>query len=198
MPKTLKTSIGDIQIRDYFDEKVAEEVIEQHLYEHWGEIKLSGNVIDLGAHIGTFSALALFNGCSVTAVEPSPSSFSLLKINAPNATLINKAVSNQKQVFLAEYERSELNMVSDHGILVDCVTLDELIDKPVDVLKIDIEGSEYDVLYSCSKLDMIAQITMEYHHGLKKLGKLLVFLENKGFKFGWIGGQDFGHLQVKK
>jgi FkbM family methyltransferase len=193
----MQTPIGELIVRDSYDEAVIREVVFDRSYERWGEIELVGTVLDLGAHIGSFSALAIHCGCSVTAVEPSYSSFKLLEQNAPKAIKIHKAVGRGR-VRIAQYERSELNKIANEGEEVDTITLDELITGPIDLLKIDIEGAEYEALYSSSRLSFVRQITMEYHDGIGRLGELLTFLDNNGFRFGWIGGQDFGHLQVKR
>jgi FkbM family methyltransferase len=195
----MHTPIGEIITRNTYDEDVVKEVIIDHGYERWGNIEITGKVLDCGAHIGSFSALALSLGCTVTAVEPEPHNFALLEMNAPGATLINCAISNNPtEKFYVDPERSELNKIAEDGITVDCVTLDQLITGYIDLLKMDIEGAEYDALYTCHRLKYVRQITMEYHNGLGKLGKLCSFLEKNGFKFGWIGGQAFGHLQVKR
>lgn len=195
----MKTPIGDIEIRNDFDADVVKEVIIDRAYEHWGQIKIEGNVLDCGAHIGSFSALALSNGCTVTAIEPEPDNFRLLVKNAPQATCINKAISNLPEVHLyVDPERSELNKIADEGITVGGISLNELIDRQIDVLKMDIEGAEYDALFTCHRLDWVKQITMEYHDGMGRLGKLCSFLDKQGFEIAWIGGQVFGHLQVRR
>ena len=192
------TPIGEIKVRDEFDKEVVREVVLEHGYENWGNIQIRKTVIDCGAHIGSFSKLALSKGAKVISIEPEPSNFELLQLNAPEAIHINKAISHSQSFLNIHPERNELHKLSNHGLPIETITLDELITEPVSVLKMDIEGAEYEALYNCHKLDMVSQITMEYHNGLSKLGKLLIFLENKGFKFGWIGGQNFGHLQVVK
>lgn len=195
----MKTPIGEIVTRDQYDEEVVKEVIIDHSYERWGGIKIEGTVLDCGAHIGAFSALALSNGCTVTAVEPIPSNFALLEINAPRANLINRAITNEQFVHMyVDPDRNELHKIADEGIEVGGISLNELLAHPVDLLKMDIEGAEYDALLTCRRLKWVKQITIEYHNGLGKLGKLCTFLDHQGFEFGWIGGQAFGHLQVHR
>ena len=195
----MHTPIGDINVRNAYDEAVVKETVLEHQYERWGDIKIEGNVIDAGAFIGDFTKLALFNGCTVTAVEPDPGNLEMLRINAPKAIIVPKAITNDKLVhFYQDRERAELNKIANSGILVEGITLDQLITKPVDLLKMDIEGGEYDAIYGSNKLkDMVKQITMEYHNGLGKVGELMWYLGDIGFQFGWIGGQDWGHLQCK-
>ena len=50
-------------------------------------------------------------------------------------------------------------------IRVPAITLDSVVDEvgPIDLLKIDIEGAEYDVLRACFQLDQIMCIAGEFH-----------------------------------
>jgi FkbM family methyltransferase len=198
------TPYGDIKIRENFlefDKEVVNEVILEHRYEHWAELEIRGTVLDCGAHIGAFSFLALSQSKTrkVIAVEPNPFTFKLLKQNAPKAILINKAITNEKYVYISDFQdRPELNKLSEVGIKVKGITLDELITEPINFLKMDIEGAEYDAFYSCNKLDMVEQISIEYHNGGTKLAQLIIYLESCGFTMKWIGGQDFGHVQFSR
>ena len=197
----MQTSFGEIKIRNKFDEEVIKEVIEERAYEHWGELKLEGTVLDCGADFGAFSFLALAQPevKKVISVEPNPNSYKLLVQNTPNAIHIEKAISNKEFVYISDNkERPELNMISDSGLIVGTTTLDKLITEPIDFLKMDIEGAEYEAFYSCTKLDLVKQISIEYHNGGTEMAKLLIYLESLGFKMKWIGGGVWGHLQLSK
>src|SRR5271165_2201539 len=52
--------------------------------------------LDLGANIGAWTCLALSRGAKVVSVEPNKDNFSVLRVNAPQATLINAAVAGHK------------------------------------------------------------------------------------------------------
>ena len=73
---------------------------------------------------------------------------------------------------------------------VECTTLDKFIDKPVDFLKMDIEGAETNVmnnLYEKGKLNLINQMVIEYHQHIKadqdNLSELLRQLEDSNFGY---------------
>ncbi len=71
-------------------------------------------------------------------------------------------------------------------VTVDAVTLDDLIDGPVEFLKIDIEGSESAALAACTKLSMVQNLFVEYHSSKgipQSLGNMLNRLRESGFRY---------------
>lgn len=117
-------------------------------------------VLDIGAHHGYFSLIAARKVCRegrVYAFEPAPENFEILKKNIQlnqftNVFLVNKAVGHKctsSAFFLAEGDsyRHGLYPPPFHAvrapIIVECVTIDEILaGKPIDVVKMDIEGNE--------------------------------------------------------
>lgn len=73
------------------------------------------------------------------------------------------------------------------AVKVPAVLLGDYIKKPVDFLKIDIEGAEYDVLDSIvNKLDMVKNIFIEYHSFVdqpQQFGEILDILKKSGFRY---------------
>lgn len=194
------TSIGEIKVRNEDDRRVISEVIDGMCYLRWGDIQIRGTVLDCGGHIGAFTKQALFMGAKkVITVEPHPENFALLKENVQDnrVTFINKAITTKPYIFL-NGERNDLYKISNKGIKIKGISLNDLIKEPIDLLKMDIEGAEYDAFYSCSKLNLVSQITMEYHNGGTAMAELVIYLESKGFKLSWIGGQEWGLLQMKR
>ena len=136
-------------------------------------------VIDLGACRGEFSneINKLYKLKHSILVEPNPSNFFLLE-NSPNFTLINKAVSSVSNSTV-EF-REDVNSPYNGSLVfnyfenakvhsIGTITLKELIDMAnvteIDILKVDIEGSEYDLLCNASNQDLLRfkQITVEFH-----------------------------------
>jgi FkbM family methyltransferase len=162
-------------------------------------------VIDLGAHRGTFSVRAALSGpeTEVYAVEPSPRNLEWLRKNIEINELANVHVheaavahSSGRAVLhlnLAESGRTSLLIDSgdDNDVLVETLLLDELlrtIGRPVDLLKIDIEGAEHQVLASVPEdgLRRIRRIAMEYHATPDRrldvaAAELRALLERRGF-----------------
>lgn len=210
----LNTYIGDFEIRDNWDLEVVTEVLERDEYRRWGDITINKGdlVFDLGAHLGSFSRLALYLEANVVAVEPNEDNFKLLERNIElgkplksKIELVNAAVGVEGTAnLMVVKERNELHKIvpsaTEQTVEVRSVSLDYLIQHygPVDLLKLDIEGSEYGVLYGSKKLDQIEQITMEWHYGATKLSELIIYLESHGFKTAWLGGNgEWGKLQMK-
>jgi FkbM family methyltransferase len=122
-------------------------------------------VLDVGAHLGTFALPAARLGCSVTAVEASPRNARLLAAAADASGLadrlevVNAAATDAGgEVEFAEYGPYGSiacdGMSPESGfptVTVPAVTLDSLggngsAATPFDWLKVDVEGSECEVL----------------------------------------------------
>lgn len=158
-------------------------------------------VIDLGACKGEFID-ELNNHYKIKKailVEANPTNFNKL-INRENYILYNRLVSNKKNESIKFYEDPKSpyngsNMFNyfngiEHNI--QSITIEELIQENnldyIDILKIDIEGSEYDVMPSISEniLSKVRQITIEFHdfidNNLKdKTENIIKRMESFGF-----------------
>lgn len=98
------------------DEKIVNEVIVRGVYERPifdFEITASDTWLDLGAHVGVFTSLALVAGARVIAVEPELSNFRLLEMNSQlNSTypdqicLVQSAVVGALSVVAKEERQS--------------------------------------------------------------------------------------------
>lgn len=158
----------------------------QYKYLRRFDIKPGDVVIDLGANIGDVSEYFLCKKAHVYAYEPNPHAFQALKArisNYNNAHLIEAAVSDCEEIsklFLHnDHKKSEIgfsqasslkseksNLSSDYVEVgtVDIKTV--LKNHPrIRLLKIDIEGGEYDimdhVLENAGKIDTILLETHE-------------------------------------
>jgi hypothetical protein len=74
--------------------------------------------------------------------------------------------------------------------MVRTVRLSDYINEDVDLLKLDVEGSEMAILedlMAADKLERVRQIIGEYHHHVKpdedRLGEFLSLLERAGFGY---------------
>jgi hypothetical protein len=77
--------------------------------------------------------------------------------------------------------------MSDKGVEVKAVRLKNLLDRPVDFLKIDIEGAEYEVIKdSADSLQQVKRMFLEYHGRFEQNDELLEMLNivrAAGFQF---------------
>ena len=182
------------------------EIFEDNLYLTTPEELKDATVIDIGANIGYFSIFAVLNGAKKTyALEPNLDNFKKLLANCNdfnNITPINLAVSKP--------ELKQANLISDgcgcqlvengEGYFVNCISLKELLDIIPDnnlILKIDCEGSEYDVIFPTPPeyLKRFKIIYSEIHNKLNPTydyNMFEKFINDLGFKsetpaigFGW-------------
>jgi FkbM family methyltransferase len=165
-------------------------------------------IIDLGAQAGIYSLYAALKNrnAKIYALEPDPDNYKQLRknieINKLHGTIIpfNKAIAKEdgKLYFYLSNQSSRssslLNiMTSGKKIMVYSISLQSLFEmlklNRCDILKIDVEGAEYEVFYN-SPAKIIREINMIYMecHDVSRLKKdynksgMKKFLRNNGFK----------------
>jgi len=183
-------------------------IIEVFLRQDYGEIPDGATIVDLGANIGAFSiyAATTTRNCRLYAYEPMPAYFDLMQRNVQLNGLegvvecFNLAVagdSDRRTLFDAgngfhfpslvaaahQSERASTN--------VDCTTIADIIGSNalarIDVLKMDVEGAEYESLYGTPSncFERIREIRMEYHEldaGRRNVRSLADFLKDRGYR----------------
>lgn len=147
-------------------------------------------IVDIGANEGFFASFVAKHvpSAKVIAVEPNKIAYKLMQRNLeanrlPNVSLVQKAVWNSdgRQILkvipeattistVAIVENSYINHILERiiEVPVETVTLRTLMSdldlKWVDLLKIDVEGGEFEILKSSrSILSAIGYIVLEYH-----------------------------------
>lgn len=114
-------------------------------------------VYDVGANIGYHTTAFASRARQVISFEPNPQNFSLLEKNTghlPQVTRFQSAVSNSNSTgYINDFDPAiygnfgHMTMTtSDQGSAVPCVALDLINHVPPDLIKIDVEGHEYEVL----------------------------------------------------
>jgi FkbM family methyltransferase len=171
------------------------------------EIRNGDVVIDIGANIGVFSAFAALHArdVEVFAYEPSPENASLLRTNVAvidqsRVRVFEQAVAGWtgRRILEANPSNWIVHTLAEPGstatgLPVTCVSLDDLMEqnaiKHCDLLKMDCEGSEYEILRSTrpETLRCIDKIVGEYHRPPGKLSAqspedlLDALLRSRGF-----------------
>lgn len=146
-------------------------------------------ILDVGAHKGESHKFfkSIFPAAKVVCLEPDPDSFEALVKNIPAGEMaINAALSDKRgSTNFYRYEVSHLNSLipinassndsigfakkaAAEKVLVQCLTLSDLLssidlgEKQVDLLKMDVQGSEVDIISSSpAALKKINNITLE-------------------------------------
>lgn len=184
-----------MSVRDVFsvDVEVLKEVFTSDVYDI-ANLPLSSNavVVDIGANIGSFSAAIHFKypNAKLVSYEPHPTSFSLLKKNAPFATIRQKAVMGKREIVQIQTLGPSMSrrIVQSGGTPVEAVTLgDALKDlSSIDLLKVDVEGSEYEIFNNTSPqtLKKVKKVFVEVH-AKEERDWFFKFFEINGFKAQW-------------
>jgi FkbM family methyltransferase len=139
--------------------------------------------IDAGANVGYFTVLYSGMAKEVYAFEPAPAVFERLSRNVAlnglgNVRALQLALSKERgklRLFESKISPGHDSTVKrfehDRSILVDAVGLDEVVDPSARdiVMKVDVEGSEMDVLLGASGLitsGRVSAIVLEWARGL--------------------------------
>jgi len=115
-------------------------------------------VIDLGANIGMFSSLCHVSGAkSIFAVEFNPENFAMLQENTSrmNVTCFRRAAFDGVKREVQVTGSGVTSKVGDSGSPIEALSLDDILvasgfQGDDLVLKVDIEGAEYDVMLGAS------------------------------------------------
>jgi FkbM family methyltransferase len=164
------------------------------------------HIIDCGANIGAATAYFLTQhpDAIITAFEPDEATFRFLERNAnqngwKRVTLHQAALHRTEESMtffsrptapLASGFRESISSSEARATNLQTVRLSSYIWRPVDLLKLDVEGAELGImedLVESGKLSFVDQIIMEYHHHIEPdedhLGQFLSLLEQNGFGY---------------
>ena len=191
-------------------------LMELFLEESYGECDPPpATILDLGSNIRMSILLfkSLWPACRVFGVEASPEIFAMLEQNVrglPEVTVVNRAVSDRAGT-ISFYSTPDSLMGSTNmlrggsvGTAVEATPLSEFVSGPVDLLKIDIEGSEiaaFAELGASGKMSLIREMRIEYHHHIPgechSLAAFLERLERHGFGYELAAAlpDDYGGMQ---
>jgi FkbM family methyltransferase len=209
--EVLNKCIGDRwaplgNMRVYYDDYamfrvVAEEIWRERVYDF--DLSKSPFIVDAGANIGvaTLRFKHLYPDCKVLCFEPSRDNYHLLTKNLR----VNHIAGVEAHCVALSDHRGVLSLngndghstapgilhYGDHdGFLAECDRLSNHVEGMVDLLKLDVEGSEEAVIMEMAesgKLKCVRRLIMEYHyarHG-NSLEKIIATLDDNGFSFSW-------------
>jgi FkbM family methyltransferase len=159
------------------DEWIHREVVIDNSYRLPEQLARGAVVVDVGAHIGTFSFLALYRGAGrVWAFETDPDNVELCRKNLAlfgrRATVRRQAVwSHQGRIgYTAHAGSTAMGIVHPDGDDVDAVPLDDILweaseqgQKEIEYLKLDCELAEWPILHAARRLTLCRNIVGEYH-----------------------------------
>ena len=175
------------------------ETIQDHTL-HPRYLGAKSHVLDLGANYGLFAkAITARFGCRCIAVEPSPEPFAAIA-ETPLLSKVQAAAASKSGTvpfhIAVDSVFSSLSPSAPNIIVqvidVHALSLPDLFEmvgvRPLDLLKIDIEGAEIELLNTCpvSILQQIRQISVEFHDhcgitSASEVNSTLAWLHKLGF-----------------
>jgi FkbM family methyltransferase len=172
------------------------EIFVEEIYKQ--ELPANPYIIDCGANIG-LSVIYLKQrhpDAEILAFEPDEGNFKLLEKNIGNfgyekVHLHKEAVwtENTTLQFAGEGSMSSRidSSASVNTVAVKAVRLKDYLNRPVDFLKIDIEGAEYEVMMDIAdQLVLVKNLFLEYHGSFnqnEELNRLFSLIVEKGFSY---------------
>ncbi len=166
------------------DEIVFRAVVERNEYRIPDNLPPHDIIVDIGAHIGSFSWLCWNRGArNIEAFEADPvnAEYARKHLQSTNVSVKQLAVwrSDRSEPLLFHSGYTEMlpdgpdpigvntgggNVFSSSGNAIQTTTLDDVIgDRQISILKLDCEGSEYPILLTSRKLKQVRMIVGEYH-----------------------------------
>lgn len=182
---------------NFYDTRVGRYVREFSNWRLFNSLKSGEIAIDCGANVGKITRKMARPGVDVYAFEPDSAAFKALVLNTAglsNVTCFNKAVSDhagtEKIYFSSRYDEdpekwstgstlvaSKPNVDPSRFVMCEVVDLAEFIkslNKPIGVLKMDIEGEEVKVLNKLIDLGLhakVRKIVVETHERIQVLAE---------------------------
>jgi len=175
-----------VAIRDNVDESVMAEIFKWREYRCVDEIvKRAKIIVDVGAHIGLFSLYCrvLNQKTKIFALEPEPENYKILKQNIKQNKIAGVVLSQMalagksgsRELIIAEDNHNhylsplDKESTDEEVILIKAASLNDYcrlnkIEK-IDLLKMDIEGGEYEVVAAWNPDDfsLVSSLVLEYH-----------------------------------
>lgn len=190
-------------------EKLWENIFEKEEYK----IDLSHPtplIFDIGAHIGlaTIYFKSKYPQARILAFEPNPNTAKLLKLNIKanslkDVKIIESGVWDKKGKNPFYIDNTSQNpwtwgdsfikniwnsQTPPQTISVKTIVLSALLTKPIDLLKLDVEGAENQIIQeSAEKLKVVKNLILEYHktpitNPRNKLSSIIKILKKANFK----------------
>jgi FkbM family methyltransferase len=129
-------------------------------------------VVDAGAHAGLFTLIASQDARRVVALEPNLLNFATLSENIGRNDLRNVDVRHvalwrgRGVTRFATSGHSEGGAIAASGAEVTTIGIDDLVSEhgPIDLLKVDVEGAEFEAFEASSSLLSVRTIVAELHY----------------------------------
>jgi FkbM family methyltransferase len=193
-PITLKLDTPHGKLPFVIPDYAAFRVLGQMFYDQDYDVDLPEpvtSVVDLGGHVG-ISCLFFrrkWPSSRILAVEPSPTLFPLLARNVARLGVEVRHAALADRPGKVQFVESALSWggrtrpAAGGAGDVDAITLDSLLEHPVDLLKLDVEGAELSAVPAATRLHNARAIVGEIHAPIRAHETRVVVgaLESAGF-----------------
>jgi FkbM family methyltransferase len=215
-PTLLQLSRRDIKFPFFLrvpssDVLIFKQIFMKHEYD-FNVKKTPSIIVDAGANIGLASIYFAnkFPDSKIIAIEPEESNFEILKRNIEpygniipvcaalwhDNTLINVVDRGFGKWGFMTYARDGISesygeiLHKTHGITVDTIMKEQDIEH-IDILKIDIEGSEREVFRDPSSwIEKVDTLIIELHENMKSGCNRSFYSSTNGFDDEWLQGHN--------
>jgi FkbM family methyltransferase len=204
IPRYIRSQTGLLEFPLWFNDSASflfmyREIFEKEIY-HFTTDSANPYIIDCGSNIGLTIIYfkKLYPHSEIVAFEPDHKAFATLQENIGlsglgGITLHQKALWNSETILDFSPDGSDggkiaLNQERHNPQRIETVRLKEFLrGKPVDLLKMDIEGSEVAVINDCrEELHNVKRVFIEYHSFTgqpQDLDNILRILKDAGFRY---------------
>lgn len=157
--------------------------------------------VDVGANLGRYTIMLSSNYKRVIAVEPEPNNMkhlmrNLLQAGISNVKLLQIAISDIEgyvKLYLARHSGGHTIREGyyDNYVKVKSSTLDNVLrdESKVDLVKVDVEGAEWNVLKGAEKSMHKIRRWMIELHDLNRKSELEHLLKSKGYEVKWLSNK---------
>ena len=172
------------KVQAYVRDGTSDEFVVKEVFSgEYGKLKITPDdvIVDFGMNIGMFTCFALSKGAKcLWSYEAEKENYDLavrnVSLNGYNPSrynLFNKAVVGNDDPIRyfsinTKKNKGAHSLVTKRGrnrITVDCININEVFDKAnPTIVKMDIEGAEYECLPAVKNWSNINQIIFEFHH----------------------------------
>ncbi len=199
-PYTTSFRGHSLHVHDYASFKLGKgELFKEEVYRFKAR-RPDPYIIDCGSNIGMSIIYfkSIYPDARIVGFEADPHIYSFLEKNVAsfglqNVEVVNKAVwdkNDEVLSFLAEGGaggRVEEKSSTHKFVEVKTARLKDYLTEPVDFLKIDIEGAEYNVIRDCAdSLHHVEHLFIEYHSmedRPQNLHEILRIVQKAGFRY---------------
>jgi FkbM family methyltransferase len=166
---------SDFIFRNNWDKTLYDEVYTNNEYE-LSDLNSDDVIIDIGCHIGSFTKLAFDKGSTkVYSYEADINNYDISKENLKNynSNIFNLAVwrsdVNEDYIsFLLDTNQDNTGIgtvMVESETKIKTISLDDILSQfdKVKFMKIDVEGSEYPILFTSKQITKVEEIVGEFH-----------------------------------